>query len=111
VPYFPLAGGLLTGKYRLGEEVPPGVRGYNNANFQKQLNPATLGKIGRLEKFAAERDHTMVHLAIAWLLAKPMVCSVISGATQTSQIDANIGAADWTLTPGEVAEIEAIAAG
>jgi aryl-alcohol dehydrogenase-like predicted oxidoreductase len=111
VPFYPLAGGLLTGKYRLGEEVLPGVRGYNNANFQKQLNAETLGKVARLENYALERGHTMVHLAIAWLLAKPMVCSVISGATAPKQIDDNVGAADWNLTPVEVAEIEAIAAG
>lgn len=111
VPYFPLAGGILTGKYRLGEAVPPGVRGYNNAGFQKQLNENTLGKVARLEKFAAERGHTMVHLAIAWLLARPMVCSVISGATSPDQVDANVGAADWALTAAEVAEIDAIVAG
>ena len=111
VPYFPLAGGILTGKYRLGESVPPGTRGHDNPGFQKQLNADTLNKVARLEKFAGDRGHTMVHLAIAWLLARPQVCSVIAGATSTKQIDDNAGAADWALSIAEVAEIDGIVAG
>ncbi len=111
VPYSPLAGGILTGKYRLGEAIQPGVRGYDNPGFQKQLTPENLAKVERLSKFATERGHTAVQLAIAWLLAQPTVCSVIAGATRTEQVDENAAAGDWTLTAADVAEIDAIVAG
>jgi len=106
VPYSPLAGGLLTGKYRAGEPIPPGVRGHNNPGFQRQLTPEMLGKVARLEAFAADHHHTAGELAIAWLLAQPVVCSVIAGATRPEQLDENAKAGEWQLTPAEVAEID-----
>jgi aryl-alcohol dehydrogenase-like predicted oxidoreductase len=110
VPYSPLAGGILTGKYRQGEAVPPGVRGYNNPNFQRQLTPETLGKVTKLQAFAADHSHTAGQLAIAWLLAHPEVCSVIAGATRPEQLDENAVAAEWHLSPTQLAEIDAIVA-
>jgi aryl-alcohol dehydrogenase-like predicted oxidoreductase len=106
VPYSPLAGGILTGKYRLGQPVPPGVRGSDNPGFQKQLTPETLGKVERLSTFAADHGHTVGELAIAWLLAQSEVCSVIAGATKPEQIDENVAAGDWPLTPADVAAID-----
>ncbi len=110
VPYFPLAGGILTGKYRLGEPIPPGVRGYENPGFQRQLTPEVLGKVEQLAAFAAERGHTVGELAIAWLLAQPVVCSVIAGATRPEQVEANVAAGEWQLSPADVAAIEQIVA-
>jgi aryl-alcohol dehydrogenase-like predicted oxidoreductase len=106
VPYSPLAGGILTGKYREGEAVPPGVRGYDNPGFQRQLTPATLGKVEKLSAFAADHGHTVGELAIAWLLAQPVVCSVIAGATKPEQIDQNVAAGEWQLSAADVAAID-----
>src|SRR5258708_33990877 len=89
VPYSPLAGGILTGKYRAGQPVQPGVRGYDNPGFQKRLTPETLQKVDRLSRFAADHGHSAGDLAIAWLLAQPVVCSVIAGATTPEQVDQN----------------------
>src|SRR5207248_4895224 len=106
VPYSPLAGGILTGKYRLGEPVPPGVRGHNNPGFQKQLTPETLAKVERLSEFAKSHGHTVGELAIAWLLAHPEVCSVIAGATRPSQVDENAAAGEWALSAADVTAID-----
>jgi aryl-alcohol dehydrogenase-like predicted oxidoreductase len=110
VPYSPLAGGILTGKYRAGEPIPPGVRGYDNPGFQKQLTPETLRKVERLSHYASDHGHSAGDLAIAWLLAQPVVCSVIAGATTPEQVDQNAAAGEWSLTPTQVAEIDAIVA-
>ena len=110
VPYSPLAGGLLTGKYRRGEPVPPGVRGYNNANFQRQLNDRNFMIIERLSAFASERGHTVGELAIAWLLAHPEVCSVIAGATRPEQVETNVAAGDWKLTEEDLRAIDELLA-
>jgi aryl-alcohol dehydrogenase-like predicted oxidoreductase len=106
VPYSPLAGGILTGKYRQGQPVPPGVRGHDNPGFQRQLTPETLGKVERLSAFAADHGHAVGELAIAWLLAQPEVCSVIAGATNPQQIDENVAAGEWRLTPADLAAID-----
>jgi aryl-alcohol dehydrogenase-like predicted oxidoreductase len=111
VPYSPLAGGILTGKYRAGSPIPPGVRGHDNPGFQRQLTPETLQKVERLGAFAADHGHTAGDLAIAWLLAQPVICSVIAGATSPEQVDQNVAGGDWTLTPEQVAQIDAIVAG
>lgn len=108
VPYAPLAGGLLTGKYRAGEAVPPGVRGHNNPNFQRTLTDKNLALVERLESFAKERDHTSAELAIAWLLSRPEVCSVIAGATRPEQVEANAAATSWTLGEEDLRAIDEI---
>jgi aryl-alcohol dehydrogenase-like predicted oxidoreductase len=87
------------------------VRGHENPGFQKQLTPETLTKVARLQAYAADHGQSAVALAIAWLLAQPQVCSVISGATAPAQVDENATGAEWSLTPSQVAEIEAIVAG
>lgn len=106
IPYFPLAGGFLTGKYREGEPAPKGSRGESNAYVQRYFTPENFAIVRKLEAFAKERGRTMGELAISWLLSRPQVSTVIAGATSEAQVEANIKAGDWTLTPGEVAEVD-----
>ncbi|MYD35464.1 MAG: aldo/keto reductase [Dehalococcoidia bacterium] len=107
IPYFPLAGGVLTGKYTQGQEPPEGTRmSTTPANFRGRfMNERTFAIADVATKFAEERGHTTVELAIAWLLAQPQVASVIAGATRPEQVEANAKAADWTLTADEVTEL------
>lgn len=110
IPYFPLAGGMLTGKYREGEEAPPGTRGYQSERFARRFATArNFAVVGRLEAWARSREHTVAELAIAWLAARPMVSTVITGVTKPEQVEANARAADWELTPQEVDEVAALA--
>jgi len=110
VPYFPLAGGFLTGKYKRGEPAPPGSRGAVSEWLKKYMTDAYYDKIEKLAAWAAERDRVLNEVAQAWLMAQPMVCSVISGATKLEHVLSNVKAADWVLTAEEVAEIDAILA-
>ncbi|GAP08683.1 predicted oxidoreductase related to aryl-alcohol dehydrogenases [Anaerolinea thermolimosa] len=106
IPYFPLAGGFLTGKYRPGQPAPAGSRGESSPYVQKYMTPANYALIDRLGTWAQARGHTLGELAIAWLLAHPEVSSVISGVTRLEQLEANARAAEWVLTPSEVEEVE-----
>jgi aryl-alcohol dehydrogenase-like predicted oxidoreductase len=108
LPYFPLAGGFLTGKYRRGQGVPAGARGERSPYVQGYLTEANYAKVERLEQWARERDHTMAELAHAWLLAQPRVSSVISGATSLDQVRANAQAVSWKLSPEELTEVNAL---
>ena len=108
VPYSPLAGGLLTGKYRKGEPIQPGVRGHNNTGFARQLTDRNFAAVAGLESFAREYGHTVGELAIAWLLANPSVCSVIAGVTKPEQVEANAAAASWALTTEDLKAIDEI---
>ena len=110
VPYFPLAGGFLTGKYRRGQPAPAGSRGAVSDLLTPYMVDAVYDKIEKLEAWAAARERGLNELAQAWLLAQPMVCSVISGATKLEHVLKNVRAADWVLTPNEVAEIDALLA-
>lgn len=105
LPYFPLAGGFLTGKYRRGEAAPAGSRGESSPYVQKYMTDANYDKVEALERWAKDRGHTMGELAHAWLLAHPEVSSVISGATKIEQIQANAASADWHLSADELAEV------
>lgn len=109
LPYFPLAGGLLSGKYRQGEAAPAGARLANPQRSQRFLNDGNLAKVEALREFAKARGHSLLDLAFAWLLAEPAVSSVIAGATKPEQIDANVAAAAWRLTPAERLEAGRIA--
>jgi len=107
VPFSPLAGGFLTGKYQRGQAVPEGVRGSGNQAWQeRQLTDANFDKLEALEGFANEHGHTVGELAIAWLTAHPVVCSVIAGVTKPEQVEANAKAAEWQLTADDLAEID-----
>jgi aryl-alcohol dehydrogenase-like predicted oxidoreductase len=105
LPYFPLAGGFLTGKYKRGETPAPGTRGARSPYVQKYLTDANFDILDKLRAFADARGHPMSELAHAWLLNQPQVCSVISGATHPEQVEANAKAAGWALTTDELAEM------
>ncbi len=108
LPYFPLAGGFLTGKYQRGAPPPAGSRGERSPYVQKYLTDANFDRLDRLQAFAAERGHTLHELAFAWLLAEPQVASVISGATRPEQVAANAAAGQWRLTADERAQVAAL---
>jgi aryl-alcohol dehydrogenase-like predicted oxidoreductase len=110
IPYFPLAGGVLTGKYREGEPAPSGTRGYQSERFETRfMTPRNLAVARRLEEWARTRGHTVTELAVAWLAARPAVSTVITGVTKPEQVQANVKAADWELTPAEADEVAAMA--
>jgi aryl-alcohol dehydrogenase-like predicted oxidoreductase len=108
LPYFPLAGGFLTGKYKRGQAAPPGSRGENNPYVQKYMTDANYDTIEQLSAWAQARDRSMGELAHAWLLAHPQVSSVISGATRLSQVQSNARAAGWYLTKTDLEEVNRI---
>ena len=111
IPYYPLAAGVLTGKYKPGEPPPEGTRGHGNAAFEHRLQRETLESVQRLAAWAREREHTVGELALAWLLARPGVSTVIAGTTRPEQVEANVRAADWHLTPDDIAAVDALLAG
>ena len=97
IPYFPLANGLLTGKYRRGQPVPEGSRA--QAGFgPKVFTDANLALVESLSELASARGHTMLELAVSWLAAQPAVASVIAGAKTPEQVKANASAGVWRLT-------------
>lgn len=108
IPYFPLAGGFLTGKYTREEGAPAGSRGESSQYVQNYMTDANYTIVETLSAWAWERDHTMAELAHAWLLAQPQVCSVISGLTKLEHLQANAKAADWVLSADDVAEVNAV---
>ena len=108
LPYFPLASGLLTGKYRRGEPVPSGTRIEKWNMAESVLTDANFDIIDRLEVWALERGHTLLELAFAWLLAHRVGASVIAGATSPAQVAANAAAGGWELTTDEVDEVRAL---
>jgi aryl-alcohol dehydrogenase-like predicted oxidoreductase len=112
LPYFPLANGLLTGKYRRGQAAPTGTRVGGGAylNFQHLLTEQNLEVVEKLVAFAEAREHTLLELAFAWLLAHRPVVSVIAGATKAEQVKANARAAGWTLSEADLAEIDGVLA-
>jgi len=111
LPYFPLASGLLTGKYRRGAAPPPGSRlAKNQRHAQDFLSEHNWRIVGELEAFALRHGRTMLELAFGWLLRDPAVASVIAGATSPEQIEQNVRAADWTPSAEDLAELDRITA-
>jgi aryl-alcohol dehydrogenase-like predicted oxidoreductase len=108
VPYFPLASGLLTGKYRKGQPMPTGTRLSDPRLSARFANEQNLEVVERLAAFCAERGRTMLELAFGWLLARPCVASVIAGATAPEQVRQNAGALGWQLTADEIAAVDRI---
>jgi aryl-alcohol dehydrogenase-like predicted oxidoreductase len=111
LPYFPLAGGLLTGKYRQGKPPPSGTR-LTEAKSRlagRFLNDAHLATTEKLAAFAATRGHTLLTLAVSWLLTRPTVASVIAGATSAEQVRANVAAGRRSLTADDLGEIDRLA--
>jgi aryl-alcohol dehydrogenase-like predicted oxidoreductase len=110
LPYFPLASGLLTGKYRR-EDIPPGTRlATPRPHESAVLAGANWKLIDALDGYAKGRGRSLLELAISWLLAKPLVASVIAGATKPEQLEGNASAARWSLTDDEVADIDRLCA-
>jgi aryl-alcohol dehydrogenase-like predicted oxidoreductase len=110
LPYFPLASGLLTGKYRQNRPAPEGSRLAGSGSSGKFLNERNLARVEALIRFAESRGHTILELAISWLLTRPAVASVIAGATKPEQVRSNVAAAGWRLTADDLAQIDAIVA-
>lgn len=108
IPYYPLAGGFLTAKYRRGKPPPPGSRGETNGYVQAYLTEPNFDVLEKLTAWAETRGRGMNELAHAWLLAQPLVCSVISGATKLEQLRSNVEAADWGLSAEELKEVQAL---
>jgi aryl-alcohol dehydrogenase-like predicted oxidoreductase len=113
VPYYPLAAGLLTGKYRHGAPPPPGTRHAGKAALmdgvevtpQVEASASVFAHVDALEKYARSSGHSLLELAIAGLASRPGVASVIAGATSPEQVAANAAAGEWRLTPAELAAI------
>ncbi len=111
LPYFPLASGLLTGKYKRNTPMPADARLTKTARLaDRYLTDRNWAVAEKLEDFATAHGHTILELAFSWLLARPPVASVIAGATRPEQIVANVAAGSWRLTPDELAAIDAITA-
>ena len=108
LPYFPLASGFLTGKYKRGQSAPEGTRLAAGPGGERTLTDDNFDLLEKLESFAQARGHTMLDAAIGWLASQPHVASVISGATKPEQVEQNVAAAGWKLTVEERAEVDKI---
>ena len=109
LPYFPLASGLLTGKYRRNAPMPEDARLTKTQRLaDRYLTEQNWGVAERLGDFAEQRGHTVLELAFSWLLSRAPVASVIAGATKPEQVQANVGAGQWVLNTEELAEVDRI---
>ena len=107
VPYFPLASGFLTGKYRPDSPLPKGTRLASTQRLADQvLTERNFAVLQRLEQFVKECAHSLLELAVGWLAAQPQVASVICGATRPEQVSENVRASSWKLTSDELAEAD-----
>jgi len=113
IPYFPLASGLLSGKYKRGRKPPKGARlAADDDYYRALLSDANFTKIEALEAWTAKRGHSLLELAIAWLTSRPVVSTVIAGATKARQVKANVAATlGWRLNGDEIAAVETILKG
>jgi aryl-alcohol dehydrogenase-like predicted oxidoreductase len=110
LPYFPLASGMLTGKYRRNEAPPAGTRLAQVGRLaERALNERNFDIVEKLSSFAAEREHSLLDLAFGWLLSKPIIASVIAGATSAAQVEANVAAAQWRLSAEDMTAVDALA--
>jgi aryl-alcohol dehydrogenase-like predicted oxidoreductase len=105
LPYFPLASGLLTGKYKRGQPRPEGTR---LADRDDVFTEEKFDRLEALERYAEERGVTLLQVAIAGLLAEPAIASVIAGATKPEQVRANVEASEWEPSPEDVAALKAL---
>jgi aryl-alcohol dehydrogenase-like predicted oxidoreductase len=111
LPFFPLASGLLTGKYRRNAQFPRGTRLANETRLADRfLTEANWAKAERLMDFCERHGRSLLELAFSWLAARPTVASIIAGATAPAQVEANVRAVGWTLTTEEMAEVDRLAA-
>lgn len=107
IPYFPLAGGTLSGKYRKGEAPPAGTR---HATGSARFLDPHLDRIEKLRAFAEKRGHTLLDLAMSWLAHRPQVVSVIAGATKPEQLEANANSVAWKMSPADTEEVDKLTA-
>lgn len=111
IPYFPLASGLLTGKYKRNAPKPEGTRLSSAGRLADVfMNDKNMELVYKLDDFCTKQGLNMLDVAFAWLLAKPYITSVIAGAVKTDQIDANAKATDFKLSPSDLAELDKITA-
>lgn len=108
VPYFPLLSGLLSGKYRKGRPLPEGARIPGSPRFEPLLDDEHMERVEALATFAESRGRELVDLAFAWLLARPVVASVIAGATSAEQVRRNAATTEWVLSPEELAAVDGL---
>lgn len=108
LPYFPLAGGLLTGKYTRGEAPPEGSRGTFSSYVKNRLTDANFDKLDALRSFADSRGRALHDLAFSWLLSRKQIPSVIAGATTPEQVSANAATVGWKLSEEEMKEIQGL---
>ena len=107
LPYFPLASGLLTGKYQRAQPLPEGARLTNTPRLANRvLTEENWRIVEDLRAFAEARGHTLLDLAFSWLASNPQVSSIIAGATSAEQVRQNARAASWALTPEDLTEIQ-----
>ena len=109
LPYFPLANGLLTGKYRQGRPFPESSRG-KDAFGPKVFTPVNIDRVEALIAFSESRGHSLLELAFSWLAARPEISSVIAGAKTRDQVRANSCAASWQLTAADLVAVDRILA-
>jgi aryl-alcohol dehydrogenase-like predicted oxidoreductase len=107
LPYYPLAGGFLSGKYQRGDAMPPGARLTRFQRYsQRYMTEANWTIVENLQAFGKARGKTLLDVAIAWLAAQPVVSSIIAGATKAEQLEQNVDAARWELSQADLAEID-----
>jgi aryl-alcohol dehydrogenase-like predicted oxidoreductase len=111
IPYTPLASGMLTGKYTPGTDPEAGTRLGDMPQIRARMTDEKLSRVERVRAWAEERGHTPAEAAIAWLLAHPVVSSVIAGARTPEQTTANIKAAEWVMTDEERDELTELVRG
>jgi aryl-alcohol dehydrogenase-like predicted oxidoreductase len=109
LPFFPLASGLLTGKYKRGEAAPDGTRLSAGPMAERALTDRNFDIVEPLHEYAQQHGHTLLELAFSWLASHPAVGSVIAGATKPEQVISNAESAGWVLTAEERADVDAIA--
>ena len=111
LPYFPLASGLLTGKYEKGKDIPAGTRYSRMGRFgERYMTEENWRIVDGLSAFAKSKGHTLLDLAFSWLVAHPFLTSVIAGATRPEQVEQNVKAASWKLSAAELAEVNRLSA-
>ena len=112
LPYFPLASGLLTGKYTRGEPAAEGTRlsQLPEERASRVMSDRNFDQVERLRAFADERGQSILELAFAWLAAQPAMSSIIAGATSPEQVGANVAAVDWRLSDADLVEIDELLA-
>jgi aryl-alcohol dehydrogenase-like predicted oxidoreductase len=109
LPFYPLASGFLTGKYRQGESAPSDARLAGGGRMaERTLTDRNFASLQKLESFTERQGHSMLELAFAWLAAHPPVSSIIAGVTKPEQVEANVRAVEWTMSADELAEVNEI---